>query len=630
MNFARFCGATIATLSLVAPTVLHAEEGTTVRLDTVQKLWVNGDKLGPLKDGLPRVGQNTGAGVMDTNFAFDNTSRARASAGTEVILGTTYTRSDSQINPNSDNSYMQGGFALARLHETRGLELGPAINLPRLAGDRAFMRPLIQFAQGGMRTYVVLVAASEDNNSANGNPKPVLYLAELNRATMSAQLVKIANNTRGDVLDKPTDLVEQALRDGIAVDNPDNQRGPHMIVPVSDNSFLVGTQYNNRAQEVFRFTVSETNGNPEVHVNWGHRYSDNAVHNRPQVAYTQGAAEGYMTAVECNAQPANIGIRLTKFNVANGETITSKIVVKADPDNNKYVAEPSIADMGDSVAVGFAYSAKARDRDGGNGHAGGANVSQLALYKKTDLSMVGDMLATPANYQRHAHIFGTSYGPGTSRAVGVISGSSTGTSKGLLQVVPLKADGTLGLKDPLKMYTVSTYSDVANLPARGKRNPNNQAKGFINGLGDIPNPGFDKPGGFYTEVRTFTMSTVAGYSTVEARDIGRRESAWLSLVPSTWAAGLTTVPGVPNENAGIGPAPRVAGDATDPNGEAGGNGSVIGGEATGPNGARDRGDWVSADSCAASGRAGTPTTALFVLGLGVVAAVRRRREREAA
>src|SRR5438309_9323930 len=48
--------------------------------------------------------------------------------------------------------------------------------------------------------------------------------------------------------------------------------------------------------------------------------------------------------------------------------------------------------------------------------------------------------------------------------------------------------------DPGKMYQVAQYADVANVQARGKRNPNDQAKGFINGLGIVPNPGFDSAG----------------------------------------------------------------------------------------------------------------------------------------
>jgi hypothetical protein len=619
MKTSRISAAIVSTLAITAAGHARAQsaEGGTVRLDTVQKLWVAGDDIGPKRDGLPRVGKNTGAGIMDTNFTFDRTAAAKANYGTEVLIGTTYTRSSNQRN--NDDSYMQGGFALGKVTAEKGVELGAPIDLPQLEGERAFMRPLIAFTN----KYAVLIAASEDNNSNNGNPKPVMFLAD----KTSGQLVKIANNTRGDRLDKPTDLITQAQRDGISVDGANNQRGPHMIVPVSDNSFLVGMQYNNQAQEVFRVTINEDGAAPSVKMNWLRRYEDDAVHNRPQVAYTQGATEGYMTAVECNAQPANIAVTLTKFDVASGREIARKRVVRADPGKNKYVAEPSIADMGDTVAIGFALSAKVRDRNGNNGHAGGANVSQLVLVNKADLSTKGDIMVAPANYQRHAHIFGTHYGPNGEPAVAVISGSSTGTGKGLLQMVPLTAEGTLGTKDPLKMYTVSTYSDVANLQARGKRNPNNQAKGFINGLGDLPNPGFDKAGGFYPEVKTFSLSAVTGYSSAAAKDVGKRESLWLSLVPSTWKPGLKTAPGVPSETAGNGPAPRTTDPATDPAAvPAGGTGeenvldgteATRPGEASGGPGGNARGPQFGGETEA--GCAVAPTSRSSVAGTGLLA-----------
>src|SRR5690606_27361716 len=118
-----------------------------------------------------RVGQNTGAGIMDANFQFDQTSAAKAAYGSEVLIGAVYTRSANQRN--NTNSYMQGGFALAKLTD-KGVELGQPIDLPQLNGERAFMRPLIAFTP----KYVVLIAASEDNNSNNGNPKPVMWLAD--------------------------------------------------------------------------------------------------------------------------------------------------------------------------------------------------------------------------------------------------------------------------------------------------------------------------------------------------------------------------------------------------------------------------------------------------------------------
>jgi hypothetical protein len=547
MPTARRASSLLALVVLAAARAASAAEGegagaVTVRLDSRVQVWVTGDDRGPAK-----VGKNTGAGIMDANFTFDQTAAAKAAEGREVLLGTIFTRSAN--TPNGDDSYMQGGFAIGKITE-KGIDLGKPIDLPVLDGERAFMRPLIGFTP----KYAVLIAASEDNESANGNPKPVMFLAD--KAT--GQLVKIANNDRP--IAKPVDLIRVAEKGGVRVDNPNNQRGPHMIVPVGDSSFLVGMQYNNRAQEVFRVTVDD---GAKVTVNWLQRYSNDAVHNRPQVVHSAGAAEGYVAAVECNAQPANIGLRLTKFDVATGKPLLSKIVVKADPDKNRYVAEPHIVDLGDKIGMVYALSAKARNRDGNNGHAGGANVSQVSLFAKADLAQVGETLMAPANYQRHPGAFAMKFGADAQPAIGVISGSSTGTSKGLLQVIPLKADGTLGVKDAMKAYTVAPYSDVANLQARGKRNPNNQAKGFINGVGDVPNPGFDKPGGFYPEVRSFSFSAVTGYSSPEAATKGAKESLWLSLVPATWKKGMATAPGGASPTAGDGPAPRIEGPATE-------------------------------------------------------------------
>src|SRR5688500_7389470 len=107
-----FPGAIVATLALTAAGHAYAEptatEGATVRLDTVQKMWVAGDDIGPKSNGVPRVGENTGAGIMDANFIYDTTAAAKAAYGTQVLFGATWTRSAS--TPNHDTSYIQGGF----------------------------------------------------------------------------------------------------------------------------------------------------------------------------------------------------------------------------------------------------------------------------------------------------------------------------------------------------------------------------------------------------------------------------------------------------------------------------------------------------------------------------------------
>jgi MYXO-CTERM domain-containing protein len=633
MKTSRICAAVVTTLALFAADNARAEgaAGDTVVLNTFQTVWIKGDALGPVQNGAPRIGKNTGAGLMDAQFTFD-AAAAKANPA-EVLLGTVYTRSAATKNPNAANdSYMQGGFALAKLTET-GVVPGATVDLPTLNGERTFMRPQIAFTP----KYTVLIAASEDNG-VNNNPQPVLYLAD--KTTGALQPIK--NNTRGNNLNKPTNLIQTALKQGIQVNNPNNQRGPHSITQVGPNSFVLGMQYNNQAQEAFKVTVEDDG---TVKMDWLKRYSNTAQHCRPQVVVAEGATEGFITAVEANNQPAEIGFRLTKFNVATGATIASTIAVRSDPKGNKYVAEPAIAMVGDKLAIGYSLSASVnRNRNGANGHAGGAQVAALALFSTADLKMVGTPLLNAAAYGRHSNMFATSYGPNAEPAIAYIGGSSTGTKGAFEQLIPLKADGSLGLKDSAKLYAVSSYSDVANVQARGKRNPNNQARGFINGLGSVPNPGFGKgAAAFMPETKSFSFSTVTGYTDGAGATVGKRNSIWLSLVPASWAPGLQTTPGSPTDKPGTGPngepsttgpAPRTTTPATNPSGdsqstESSGN-LGDGTEATVPDSDGSRAE-LGADNggCSVSHNSTSGSTGLVLLAVaGVIVALRRRQEEE--
>jgi len=634
MKTSRICAGVVATLALFAAGGARADgvaTGDTVVLNTFQTIWIKGDALGPVQNGQPRIGKNTGAGLMDAQFTFD-AAAAKANPA-EVLLGTTYTRSAATKNPNAANdSYMQGGFALAKLTD-KGVVPGAVVDLPTLEGERTWMRPQIAFTP----KYTVLIAASEDNG-INNNPQPVLYIAD----KTTGALVTIPNNTRGANSTKPTNLIQTALKQGITVNNPNNQRGPHSIAQVGPNSFVLGMQYNNQAQEAFKVTVQDDG---TVKMDWLKRFSNTAQHCRPQVVVADGAAEGFITSVEANNQPAEIGFRLTKFNVATGAVVKSTIAVRSEPQKNKYVAEPAIGLVGDKLAVGYSLSASVnRQQNGENGHAGGAQVAALALFSTADLSMVGAPLLNAAAYGRHASMFTTTYGPNAEPAVAYIGGSSTGTKGAFEQLIPLKADGSLGLKDAAKLYAVSTYSDVANVQARGKRNPNNQARGFINGLGSVPNPGFGKGAtAFMPETKSFSFSTVTGYTDSAAATIGKRNSIYLSLVPASWQAGLQTTPGTPTSTPGTdangqpsttGPAPRTKAPATNPSGD--GQSSedtnvLQGTEATTPDGeggsrAQLGGDNGGCSVSSTSSRTGSGAGFILLAVAGVIVALRRKQE----
>jgi MYXO-CTERM domain-containing protein len=606
MKTSRIVAGVVATLALFAGDYAHADPtaaGDTVVLNTFQTIWLKGDGLGPLTNGAPKIGKNTGAGIMDPQFTFDAANPA------DVLLGTAFTRSQATENQNAANpSWMQGGFSLAHLTQA-GVVTGAQIDLPELEGERTWMRPQIAFTP----THTILIAASEDNG-VNNNPQPVMFIAD--KTTGAIQ--KIPNNTRGaNNLLKPTNLIQTALRQGIQVNNPNNQRGPHSIAQVGPNSFVVGMQYNNQAAEAFKVTV---------------------------------AADGTVAEVEANNQPAEIGFRVTKFTVATGAVVASKIAVRSDPKNNQYVAEPSVGLVGDKLAIGYQMSASVNRRAGGNnnnGHAGGSQVSILNLFSTTDLTPIGAPLLNAAAYGRHSNMFVTAYGPNAEPAMAYIGGSSTGTKGAFEQIIPLKTDGTLGVKDAAKLYAVSTYSDIANVQARGKRNPNNQARGFINGLGNVPNPGFGKgAAAFMPETKSFSFSTITGYTDAAGALIGKRNSIYLSLVPASWATGIQTTPGSPTATPGVGPdgqpsqtgpAPRTTAPSTDPSGNgtstgAGDTNVLAGTDPTTPDGTDPSRAQLGADNggCSVSS---TPTSStgggagfILLAVAGVVVALRRKQE----
>ena len=588
----------IALSGTLLPTIASA---TTV-LPTFSRVAVdtNGTTFGPKK-----IGKNTGAGVMDTNLSY-------RVIGEEVYFVMCYTRS--ATTPNRNNSYMQGGLQLARLTD-HGVEFGTPVELPVLDGERAWQRCHADLTDDA--GFVLTTAASEDNG-VNNNPQPVAFV--LKRTGLDLALVKIPNSTRTSI-DKPTNLIQTALAQGITVPNPNDQRGLHSSVETRDDTWAYGMQYNNQAHEGISVSVA---ADASIKVNWLKRYSDHAQHCRPRVAYDAKHDIIMSAAVEADNQPAEIGFRIAIIDPVTGDAKPNlnKVVYKSDPKNNKYVSEPScgFADRADSdpnapasIMCGFAMTSKARDRNGNNGHAGGGQVPNALLISAADLKTVGSPLPAAAPYGRHAHMFLTNYGDSGGVAAMYVGGSSTGGGAGKMQTITFNAPGEMAPLSSSQVYTVGTFSDVANLPARGKRNPNNQGKGFINGRPNVRNPGFGKPAGFMPEVKSFSAFALAGFSDAAAKDTGLRESLWFSLVPATWKEGLSTMPGDPTDKPGtlpdgLGPLPTV-------------------GEGSGPDGKGAKGDLLAGaedSGCGVAPRT-TALSAAWMILLGLV--IRRMRGR---
>ncbi len=640
MNKSRFCAALIGALALLAADSANADPaGSTIVLNTYNRVLPQliGDALGPTTTvnnvKVPKVGRNTGVGYMDSQLKMDDSPAAKANFGSEVTLLITATRTDNKVNDNSDNSYMQGAFSVVKLAATGPqVDQMKTINLPRLEGDRAWQKPNI----AATNKYYLLIAASEDNG-ASGNPQVVAFVYD----KVTLQPVHVLNTNRRDggvngtpsTTLKPTNLIE------LSGDNDGQQYGPHSIQRVSASSFVLGVQRNNDNAYVMRVTVDEapTTG-VNLKIDYLKRVVDNAQHCRPDVApIAEGSTTAFLTSVEANSQPADIGVRVLSFDVNTGKVIKSVLVVKSEPKNNKYAVQPNIADLGKYLGLSYQMSEKTRKGDD-QGHTGGSNLSMLMMLDKTTLAPVGTSIMAVAPYARHAASVGALWGEVGKEMPSVVSlgGSSTGTGKGFAQIVPVDVPGSkLGTKDPAKLYEVSKYSDIAGTVVRGKRNPNNQGRGFIYALSNIPNPGYG--GGntaFMPEVKTFIGSAVQGYTNADTAKLAARESIWLSLVPSTWVPGQQTMPGgatdKPGTNAdGTGPLPRVNGPSTSTDPNATGPGSVIpGGPSPEPGGFRPGLDDAEA-GCSVS-RHGTTggTGALVLVGLGLLLALRRKQDEE--
>lgn len=562
------------------------------------------------------VGKNTGAGVMDADPAFLPLPNGNVRI---AVLGTV-----SSAQPNNAGSYMQGGIYIGDLTADKGLVTSPATSMkmfPTLNGERAFMRPQLKLFNMSSKVYGIALIATEDNGRNNGNPQTSAFVVDETGAT-----VTIENSTRQNKKDKPTNIITLGdMQD-------DQQWGPHSAcdlgpTPTGGAKFLIGMQRNNNDAFAAQVVVEPgAAGGVNVTVPYIKELVQDATHNRAKVTCpAPGSTSAYLVSVDGNNQPSD-AIRMVEFNANTGEQIQSKLIAEKSKVNNKtiHTVQPSGAVLlGNGLAaVGYQESEKAGKNNGGNGHTGGANQSIMAIIKLSDLSVV-NKIRTVAPYQRHAFSFATTFGPGAGQpAIGVMGGSSTGTGDGKLQIVSVDGVGKPTV-DPAMLFQVSKFADVANLPARGKRNPNNQGAGFLNGIGGVPNPGYGKgAAGFMPEVKTFFLSALPGYAELPAAN---RESLWVSLVPATWDPKVTPVPGPATENVQPGPLPVVNAPAPQVQGGVDAFGNPVpggpGGTVTGDYGGAD----LSSGGCSSSPRKASSAIGATLLGLGLVAGLRRRR-----
>ena len=330
MKTSRICAGVVATLALFAavttPTPIRRRSRRHRRPQHVPDDLDQGRRPRPRPERHAAHRQEHGRRHSWTRSS--RSTRAKRTPPT-VLLGTAFTRSAATKNQNAANdSYMQGGFALATLTDT-GVVPGAAVDLPALEGERTWMRPQIAFTPKYTRPH-----RRERGQRRQQQPaaRPVHRGQDDRRARQDPE--------------------QHARREQHQADEPDPDRaqaGHQRSTTRTTSAARTRSRRSARTRSSSacstttrrrRPSASPSQDDGTVKMNWLKRFSNTAQHCRPQVVVAAGATDGFIASVEANNQPAEIGFRLTKFNVATGAVVASKIAVRSEPQKNKYVAEP--------------------------------------------------------------------------------------------------------------------------------------------------------------------------------------------------------------------------------------------------------------------------------------------------
>lgn len=537
----KLAGLAVGSMSLLCASNAVADgqgatTGTAVVLRTVT------EKVGTGTLPALKIAKNTGSGLVDVYANYHGSA-----------IGMVWTASDTTKNPklngnNNDPSYFRGQVAFSKLTE-KGLEsvVAPKM-LPKLGGERAFMRPGLVMLMGGK--YALVYGAAEDNGVNNNNPQAVAWVVD----TATGNLVNITNSTRTSP-EKPTNLIE------LTGQNDDQQYGPHSVCAISETAVLIGVQRQNQNAYVMRVDVAEAGGGVTVKAKM-RKVVQNGQHSRPQIACPLGPAttprnELVVTTVEANGQPANIGIRALAINTDTLQPRVSKLIAASAPNQNQYAVQPTASYINDKVvAIQYQMSSKLGTRNNGNAHKGGANVARLATFNVADFTKLDEATAVAVS-SRHSDSCGIQFGPNGEPAAGVISGSITGSGGANVLVHPIDpTTGKIATIDRVgRNFQVAKLSDVGGNAVRGKRNPNNQGRAFIRCVGGLANPGFGKTDGFMPEVKSFTVSMAQGWEALPTNGTDIPEHAYLSLIPAAWETKIIAVPGPVTNSSDVKPGP---------------------------------------------------------------------------
>jgi hypothetical protein len=256
---------------------------------------------------------------------------------------------------------------------------------------------------------------------------------------------------------------------------------------------------------------------------------------RPSLDRVPGLNMALACAPEGGNRPS-MHLLCASIDLANGNVLQRNRVFEGTTQGPMpmYYNQGSIAAL-PSFADGHYLAVNAnRSNAGGKGNQNdvkGSNEQNLAIVNVgTDgaINVVAKSKAFAA-YQTHSKIFRGHFGKiGETEASSIFlaSASPSGVGRGMVDVV--RWSPSEGFKhDPIRnRWPFSFYSDSGYMANRYGENPMNQGRDYLSGVGDVPNPGFGREGGFMSSSKTLTVALTAGRQPGCAKNV-----AMLGIIP---------------------------------------------------------------------------------------------------
>ncbi len=479
----------------------------------------NGNNAGLLWNNGPRNNDQRGAGMEN----FSSHHLAAAEGGPVVISIGTASYTDIPGSPIPQGTRLQALCTSWKVDETAGLMKTTSRYITANRGNE-YQNAMIPGATAIMGGKYLLVTYGYDRD---GNTETYGKVIGPNCEELAPQTLIIAKNN-DDVAGNP-DLTHALLEDG-----PEVARLGECVIGNGnggDNMYCYGV------------TVTKTGTQFSIQKTFDFVGEAEEERSRP---YTAAVPEmpGYM--FECAAvgdnQPPDKGLRCGLFNMNPGVPNNQRIVWRkylAERMGNTYYTTPNIAAVkGADGSTAFVVTYVKVVTNGRNNRGQTQFMQQLVRPADTGLELLTPAMAdlVPVGDKSHPTMCAGSWGQDDTPAAFMVTGTITDGGAGALSI--LRADPVAGTMHNAggrgNAITFSDRTGAGYIAQYYGNNPNTPQGRNHQHCTMLPNPGFQKAGGFQPEVKAFLMLSNTGHKNAEDKSF-----AEVVLVPAV-------VPAAPN------------------------------------------------------------------------------------